>query len=554
MKMTAYWPDYLSETLIYQQGEKPLHEYMKRHAEEKPDSAAYTYYGNKITWRELYKKTCQLSAYLSRNGIGQGDAVGLYMQNCPQYIIAHYAIQKIGGVAVPLNPMYKESELSYFLKESGMKAVIAGDELFQRVKAAAESNKTDLLAVTAHYGDFLPNAPIFKLPSDLERQKQKDSSAKDIQDIFQYEDPLEESAPIDLWEGEGLMVFTSGTTGRPKGALLTCGSSLYKTAATAQANEMGEQDVSLAAAPLCHIAGMVMGVNIPVYTGNTCILLTRFDPETAAEAIETYKVTVWYSIAPMNAAILKTPGAKDRDLSSLKHNPATSFGTAVTENLADKWREFTKGCLMHEASYGLSETHTCDTFMPKDKIKFGSCGIPVYQNHILIVDPETGQPCEQGQRGEIAVRNPGIFKGYLNRPDETLKTIVNGYVRTGDIGMLDPDGYLYFYGRLKEMIKTSGYSVFPEDVEALLNEHPAVMQSAAIGMPDEEKGERVKAFIVLAPEYKGKVTEKEILTWAKAHMAIFKSPGEVEFLDALPATSSGKVLRRELKTTREAAK
>ncbi|MEK3807170.1 AMP-binding protein [Metabacillus sp. SLBN-84] len=552
--MTAYWPDYLSETLVYQQGEKPLHEYMKRHAEEKPHSPAYIYYGNKITWKELYRKTCQLSAYLSRNGIGQGDAVGLYMQNCPQYIIAHYAIQKIGGVAVPLNPMYKESELSYFLKESGMKAVIAGQELFQRVKTAAESNKTDLLAVTVHYGDFLPDNPIFKLPSELERQKQQKSSAKDIQDIFQHEDPLEENAPIDLWEGEGLMVFTSGTTGRPKGALLSCGSSLYKTAATAQANEMREQDVSLAAAPLCHIAGMVMGVNIPVYTGNTCILLTRFDPETAAEAIEIYKVTAWYSIAPMNEAILKTPGAKDRDLSSLKHNPATSFGTAVTKELADRWREFTKGCLMHEASYGLSETHTCDTFMPKDKIKFGSCGIPVYQNHILIVDPETGQPCEQGERGEIAVRNPGIFKGYLNRPDETQKTIVEGYVRTGDIGMLDPDGYLYFYGRLKEMIKTSGYSVFPEDVEALLNEHPAVLQSAAIGIPDEEKGECVKAFIVLDPEYKDKLTENEILTWAKAHMAVYKSPAEVEFLDALPATSSGKVLRRELKSAREAAK
>ncbi|UAL51834.1 AMP-binding protein [Metabacillus dongyingensis] len=550
MKMTqlSYWPSYLPETLQYRHGERPLHEYIDQHCDEKPDAIAYSYYGREISWKELKKKICQLAGFLNRNDVRKGDAVGLFMQNCPQYIIAHYAIQKIGGIVVPLNPMYKESELSYFFKEAGMKGIIAGCELYSRVQTAVSDLDNPILSITVHYGDFIPETPALKLPEDLPISKQTFESAHDMNDIFREEDPLNKNAEIDTWNDIGLMIFTSGTTGRPKGALLTYGSSLYKTAATAETNEMREDDRSLAIAPLCHIAGMVMGVNIPVYSGNTCYLLTRFDPETTIDVIETYKITTWYSVAPMNAAILHTPGADKRNLTSLRHNPSTSFGMPVTKELADKWHELTKGCIMHEASYGLSETHTCDTFMPKDKIKFGSCGIPVYENKIKIIAGETGSPAAPGERGEIAVKNPGIFKGYLNRADATSETLRDGWVFTGDIGMLDEEGYLYFFGRMKELIKCSGYSVFPEDVEALLNEHPAVMQSAVIGIPDSVRGESVKAFIVLKPNEREKVTEEEIFNWSKKHMAAYKYPREIEFRDELPSTSSGKVLRRLLKT------
>jgi long-chain acyl-CoA synthetase len=357
MKMTqlSYWPSYLPETLQYRHGERPLHEYIDQHCEEKPDAIAYSYYGREISWKELKKKICQLAGFLNRNDVRKGDAVGLFMQNCPQYIIAHYAIQKIGGIVVPLNPMYKESELSYFFKEAGMKGIIAGCELYSRVQSAVSDLDHPILSITVHYGDFIPEMPALKLPEDLSLSKQTFESAYDMNDIFRVEDPLNKNAEIDTWNDIGLMIFTSGTAGRPKGALLTYGSSLYKTAATAETNEMREDDRSLAIAPLCHIAGMVMGVNIPVYSGNTCYLLTRFDPETAVDVIETYKITTWYSVAPMNAAILHTPGADKRNLTSLRHNPSTSFGMPVTKELADKWHELTKGCIIHEASYGLSE-------------------------------------------------------------------------------------------------------------------------------------------------------------------------------------------------------
>ena len=219
----------------------------------------------------------------------------------------------------------------------------------------------------------------------------------------------------------------------------------------------------------------------------------------------------------------------------------------VDEELANAWEKVTDGCLLFEASYGLSETHTCDTIMPIDKVKHGSCGIATYDTEIRIVDMETGTDLPPGEQGEIVVKNPGVFKGYLNRQEDTAETLRDGWVFTGDIGMLDEDGYLYFKGRLKEMIKSSGFSVFPEDVEALLSEHEAISQVAVIGIPDEVRGESVKAFIVLKQEYKGKISEDEIIAWSKETMAAYKYPREVEFLDSLPATSSGKVLRRLLK-------
>lgn len=303
--------------------------------------------------------------------------------------------------------------------------------------------------------------------------------------------------------------------------------------------------------PLCHIAGMVMGVNIPVYSGTPCVLLTKFEPEPVITSIEKYEISFWYSVAPMNAGLLQYPGLKERKLNTLRRNLATSFGMPVTEELADKWKDVTGGCQMYEAAYGLSETHTCDTFMPADNIKFGSCGIPVFDTEMRIVNLETGEDQPVGEQGEIVIKNPGVFKGYWNRPEATRETLRNGWVHTGDIGYFSEDGYLFFSGRVKEMIKCSGYSVFPEDVEEMLMEHPAIAQVAVVGVPDSVRGESVKAFVILNPSVE-KVSEEEIIKWSKEKMAAYKYPRYVEFRERLPATSSGKVLRRLLKEGSEA--
>ena len=345
----------------------------------------------------------------------------------------------------------------------------------------------------------------------------------------------------------GLIAYTSGTTGMPKGAMLTYGNALYKTSVSSDGYGVTGDDVLLAVAPLYHIAGMLMGINVAVYAGATTVLLFRFDARAAMQAIERHRVTSWYGFAPMNVAAMQLSDIGDFDLSSLRVNPVTSYGIRFTETIARRWREYAPNCLSFEAAYGLSETHTMDTYMPADAIHWGTHGRPVPGNEIRIADPASGAPRAVGESGEILVRGPGVFRGYLDRPEATAKALRDGWLHTGDIGHLDEAGYLTFEGRLKEMIKVSGYGVFPDEVESILARHPAVAQAGVIGMPDAQRGEIPKAFVVLKTGAGGSVTEDEIVQWARENMAAYKAPREVVFCESLPATGSGKMLRRLLK-------
>jgi long-chain acyl-CoA synthetase len=341
------------------------------------------------------------------------------------------------------------------------------------------------------------------------------------------------------------MTYTSGTTGLPKGAMLTYRNALFKTHASVSTKQIHDGDVILSIAPLYHIAGMLMGVNIPIYAGATTVLMHRFDPLTVLQAIERHKVSWWYSIAPMNVAVMAVPNARSFDLSSLRQNSVTSFGIIYTEPLAQQWKSFTPNCVSMEAAYGLSETHTMDTYMPADAIRWGTHGVPIEGNEICIIDPDTGEKKAAGEMGEIILRSKGTFKGYWNKPEATAKTLKDGWVHTGDMGKIDEHGYLTFIGRFKEMIKVSGYSVFPEEIEAILIKHPAVSQAAVIGVDDPQKGEVVSAFIVLKPGQQ--LEAAALIAWSRDNMAAYKVPRHVQFITALPATGSGKVLRRMLK-------
>ncbi|WP_328188598.1 AMP-binding protein [Marinobacter sp. OP 3.4] len=541
----AHFPEAAGE-VTYRLGRVPMHDYLLRNAEEAPDQIAYIFYGREISWRELAESTRRLAGFLREQGIGKGDHVGLYLQNCPQYVIAHYAIQMLGAVITPLNPQYKAAEVEYQLDNAEAKAVICGADLYPMVEAVRDRLGRLELVMTTRYADYLPRTPTLPVPEDMSVAPATPGEAVDLVTAIDQARPINQPEPVDFDNDIALMTFTSGTTGRPKGAMLPVGASTFKTAALFQANGLELGSTSLAIAPFCHIAGMCLGVYAGVYGRWTTVILPRFDPETTVKAIETYQVDMWYSIAPMNRAILGLPDIQSRNLRSLRFNPATSFGIPVTETLAEEWWQLT-GCQMHEASYGLSETHTMDTYMPRDAIHWGSCGKPMPGNDIRIIDLETGEPQPPGQTGEIVVGNAHVFKGYWQRPEATDETLRNGWVYTGDVGYFDDDGYLFFTGRIKEMIKCSGYSVFPEDVEALMLNHHAVAQSAAVGVPDENRGESVKLFVVLKPEYDGRVSEQDIIDWAKDNMAAYKYPRYVEFRDSLPATGAGKVLRRLLK-------
>jgi len=526
--------------------QQPLHEYLRTHARERPQHPACIWYGAAMSWAELDRASDAFGARLQALGVKKGEPVVLFLNNCPQYIVAHYGIQKIGAIVCPSGPLNKEHELAYQVNDLKARVIVAASSLLPVVdKVRPDSVLEHVFAV--HYADLLPPSPTLDLPAELAAAQQEarvvPAGCEDFLAAMQGD---AKPAPVDIaLDDVALMTYTSGTTGLPKGAMLSYGNALFKTTMCADCNGVTGDDVLLSIAPLYHIAGMLMGVNVPVATGATSVLLHRFDPRTTLQAIERYRVTWWYSIAPMNVACMQVPGAADFDLSSLKMNPVTSFGIAFTEPLAKQWQALATHCTSQEAAYGLSETHTCDTYTPAGKAKWGTQGIPVPGVTIRILDPDTGKELPTGEVGEIVLRSPGTFKGYWNKPEATAATLRDGWVHTGDMGSFDADGYLRFIGRFKEMIKVSGYSVFPEEVETILIKHPAVAQAAVIAQPDAEKGEVVKAFIVKKPG--ADVTAEQLVAWSRENMAPYKTPRHVRFIDALPATGAGKVLRRMLK-------
>ena len=525
----------------------PLHEHLRAHAQRTPHKPAYLWYGAALSFAELDRASDAFAARLAALGVRKGEPVALFMNNCPQYIMAHYGIQKLGAIVCPCGPLNKEHELEYQLTDLQARIIVAADSLLPVVDKVR--GKTALQHVfVVRYADLLPEQPTLDVPPDLLAAQAAPHAMPDgLEDFLAVtrSGAKPPSVAIDMDNDVALMTYTSGTTGLPKGAMLSFRNALYKTDVSVSTKGIATDDVLLAIAPLYHIAGMLMGVNIPMLSGATTVLLHRFDPLTVLQAIERHRVTWWYSIAPMNVAVMAVPSARSFDLSSLRENTVTSFGIAFTETLAQQWRSFAPNCESMEAAYGLSETHTMDTYMPNHAIRWGTHGIAVPGNQIRIIDPDTGVDKPVGEPGEIILKNKGVFKGYWNKPEATAKALKDGWVYTGDMGKMDADGYLTFMGRFKEMIKVSGYSVFPEEVELLLIKHPAVAQAAVIGIPDPEKGEVVKAFIVRKPE--ASVDAQALTAWSRENMANYKVPRAIEFIDALPATGSGKVLRRLLK-------
>jgi long-chain acyl-CoA synthetase len=400
--------------------------------------------------------------------------------------------------------------------------------------------------VATNLNDYLPPDPQKPLPEMMQVPKQPIPGTADLLAIVGTDQGPLPAVEIDLRQDIGLLQYTGGTTGLPKGCMLTFHAALFKTAFVATVAGIDAQSVCLVTMPIFHIAGMLAGMNSCIYTGATQILITQFDPLATIRAIDTHKATFWYSAVPMNVAIMAHPAVKECDLSSLRLCLTSSFGIQLTEAIAAQWAQVSGGCPLIEGAYGLSESHTADTFMPPDKVKFGTTGIPGYQQEFKIVDLETAATeLPVGEIGEIVVRNPAVFKGYWNQPAATAACLKEGWLFTGDIGKFDAEGYLYLLGRKKEMIKVSGFSVFPEEVELMLNRHPAVAQAAVIGVPDPKKGEVVKAFLVLKPG--SELSAEALRAWAKEKMSAYKCPAQVAFRETLPTLGTGKLLRRVLK-------
>jgi long-chain acyl-CoA synthetase len=544
------WPAGIPDEAHYPYGPKPIFEYLRVHAKNHPQKVAINFYGLEIRYGELDLMTDRLAAYLIRHGVKKGDRVALFMPNCPQYIISQIGAHKAGAIVVPCSPMFKSWELESELSDTRAETIIGLDQIYPVVEEVRPKVRLKNILVTS-FADFLPANPLFPVHESMPTPRKLFADTVDLREILKAEDPSYPRPEITL-DDVALLQFTGGTTGLPKGAMLTHGNQLFKSAANAQVYRYHPEDLMLTPMPIYHIAGMLWGMTSPLYSGCTMVILGRYEAKTMAAAISALKCSKVYSTVPMNTEILGLEDIANYDLRSVRINPVTSFGVFLTEDLVENWRRATAGGILVEAAYGLSETHTCDTFSPLDKPRIGSVGIPIYDTDLRIMDfedPKKELPPEQV--GEITVKSPAVFKGYWGKEEETRNALRDGRLYTGDMGKYDKDGYVYFLGRKKEMIKASGYNIAPEEVEGFMMRHPAVDQAACIPVADPKRGETVKAFIVLKNDFIGRVKEEELIAWAKEKMAAYKYPRFLEFRKELPKNSIGKLLRRVLREEEE---
>lgn len=526
----------------YRQGEMPIFEYLRHYAKTQPEKTAFVWYGRRISYGELNVLSDTFAARLHELGVGKGDRVALFMQNSPQYVICHLGIQKLGAIVGPCSPLFKSRELSYQLSDLGAKVIVSDEYLYPLVVEVRGDTELEHVFLT-NYADMLPADPDIELPQDLKNPKKTESGTVDLMTILQ--EP--KAAPDVSWDMDdvSLITYTSGTSGLPKGVMLTHRNALFKSFAVGDHNPVRPDDVQLCIAPIYHIAGMLVGINMTLYAGMTTVLLYRFDPLQVMQAIHNYGVTWWYGASTTITAVMDHPDVAEYDLGSLRLNPCTSFGLVVTKELADRWKRFAPNSQLYEVTYGMSETHTWDTTMPVDAIKWGTHGKPVAGVEMRIIDPETNTEKPLGEVGELVIRSDGNFKAYWNKPEQTKDALRGGWVHTGDVAKLDEDGYMTFVGRYKELIKVSGYSVSPEEVESIIVDHPYVKQVAVIGVDDPQKGQQIKAFVIPDPDATP-VSADELIAWCRQNMTTYKVPKEITFCDSFPTTGLGKVLRRLL--------
>ena len=360
-------------------------------------------------------------------------------------------------------------------------------------------------------------------------------------------DPVNRVA--DLHGDLALLQYTGGTTGLPKGAMITHHGLAVASVGLNQWFANSRDDVYLGVAPFFHIMGMIAMMSGPLLSGGRLVILTRFTPAQVARAITHYRVTGWVGATTMLVALLNLPNVRDYDFSSFRY--ICTGGAPIGVELQQRVTELAPQAQIMEG-YGLTESISQGgAITPRGRYKPGFVGVPHLSDMKIVDLTDPNRQVPPGQEGEIAVRGPCTFIGYWQRPQETAQVIREGCVHTGDVGMLDEDGYLKLLGRQRELIKCSGFSVFPAEVEDLLYRHPAVGEVAVIGVPDSYRGENPKAFVILRPEFLGKTTEAEILEWAKENMSAYKRPREVVFCEELPKSGAGKILRRVLKEREE---
>jgi long-chain acyl-CoA synthetase len=472
-----------------------------------------------LTYAQLRDAAGRMSTLLGAHGVEPGDRVGIMLPNVPAFPIAFYGALAAGAVVVPMNPLLKSREVGYYLSDSGAKVVLAwGSALAEAAKGAADAG-AEAIGIEA---------------PDMTGLLDGHAAAP------------ERSHRAD--DDDAVILYTSGTTGRPKGAQLTHAGLVRNAQLTARTLLKNDpDDVMMGCLPLFHVFGLTCGLNATVAAAGTLTLLPRFDPAKALEIIQRDAVTIFEGVPTMYAAILHLPGADPAQAATLRVcvSGGASLPVEILRGFEEKF-----GCIILEG-YGLSETSPVASFNHPDRVrKPGSIGTPIEGVQMRLIDDD-GNTVLDGEIGEIAIRGHNVMKGYWGKPEATAEAIRDGWFRTGDMARVDEDGYYYIVDRKKDLIIRGGYNVYPREIEEVLHEHPAVAEVAVIGLPHPELGEEVGAAVTLKSG--GTATPAELIAFAKERVAAYKYPRRLWLVDSLPKGPTGKILRREVHPPDEAA-
>lgn len=541
----AHWPPGLPRHLTLPQ--TSLWYNVEVSATRYPDKPYIVYYDSPLSYAQFRDECECVAGWLQQDcGVRAGDRVLLYMQNSPQWAIAYYAILRANAVVVPVNPMNKAEELRHYVSDSGASTALVAQDLYAQLEPLLGGASGLRHLGVAAYSDYLHQRTDLPLPPFVSAPRAALAGTgvtlwSDILALQRRPGP-HTAGPDDLC----VMPYTSGTTGQPKGCMHTHRSVMSTLVGGVQWFSRTQDAVYLSVLPFFHVTGMAGSMNGPLFAGATIVILSRWDRDVAAQCIQRQRIGVWQAISTMVVDFLSNPRLGEYDLSSLQG--VRGGGAAMPEAIAKKLKDLTG--LDYVEGYGMSETLAATHINPPQRPKPQCLGIPVFDVDARVLDPQTLQELPQGETGEIVVHAPQVMQGYWKQPQATADSLITlegkRFLRTGDLAYVDHDGYFFMVDRLKRMINASGYKVWPAEVEALMYKHPAIHEACVIGVRDAKRGETVKALVVLKPEARGQVSADDIIRWTHEHMAAYKSPRIVEFVQTLPKSGTGKILWREL--------
>lgn len=524
-----------------------------------PRHTAFIYYGAKITYGQFSQLADRFAGALQRLGVKKGDRVAIALPNIPQYPIAFYGTLRAGAIVVQTNPLYTECEMQYQLADSGARVIVMLDTFYPTVRAIRTQTALEHVIVTSPAG-FLPPTlhALYPLSQRLARQPRAHMHRELLKDhtLHVMSASLESHSHDEAaWTYEhvdisaediAVLQYTGGTTGLSKGAILSHRNLLANTVQTRSwfPKIRDGEEVMLAVAPFFHSYGVTAGLNVSILLAATMVLLPRFKSKDVLKAIRQYHPTLFPGIPTMYQAIMHEASRHPDDLKSIKY--CISGAAPLPAKVRSDFEAITHGKLVE--GYGLSEAAPVTHCNPlTDECRNGSIGLPLPGVDAAIVDLETAVPVPVGELGEIVVKGPNVMRGYWKREEETLAMFRDGWMRTGDLGRMDADGFFYVVERIKDVIIASGFKIFPREVEEVLFQHPVVMEVAVAGVPDEYRGETVAAFVVLKSGVEAsEKTRQELIQYSRRTLTAYKVPKIVEFRESLPKSLIGKVLRREL--------